>query len=194
MSGLATMDSKACGKMGVITITYYLWTTFMAVTVGIILVVSIHPGAAAQKDNYSVGKVVLSSADALLDLIRYVTGVQREPGCGWHFTDGIFPQGIEFPGDTESSGETGELGNGRTVGNGDQAPVPPSPATRGPFLPTHVPLATLSPPPVALLPEPPTKRDAAAENRFKFPTKPSGSPSAAQPGHAKPCSSLGFAR
>uniref|UniRef100_A0A8C5NRL0 Amino acid transporter n=1 Tax=Junco hyemalis TaxID=40217 RepID=A0A8C5NRL0_JUNHY len=71
MSGLATMDSKACGKMGVITITYYLWTTFMAVTVGIILVVSIHPGAAAQKDNYSVGKVVLSSADALLDLIRY---------------------------------------------------------------------------------------------------------------------------
>lgn len=76
MSGLATMDSRACGKMGVITITYYLWTTFMAVTVGIILVVSIHPGAAAQKDNYSVGKVVLSSADALLDLIRCVTGIQ----------------------------------------------------------------------------------------------------------------------
>ncbi|NXY75156.1 EAA5 protein, partial [Glareola pratincola] len=75
MSGLATMDSKACGKMGVITITYYLWTTFMAVTVGIILVVSIHPGAAAQKDSYSVGKVVLSSADALLDLIRYDTNV-----------------------------------------------------------------------------------------------------------------------
>uniref|UniRef100_A0A8C0BVX3 Amino acid transporter n=1 Tax=Buteo japonicus TaxID=224669 RepID=A0A8C0BVX3_9AVES len=70
MSGLATMESKACGKMGMITITYYLWTTFMAVTVGIILVVSIHPGAAAQKDDYSVGKVVLSSADALLDLIR----------------------------------------------------------------------------------------------------------------------------
>ncbi|XP_027559244.1 excitatory amino acid transporter 5-like [Neopelma chrysocephalum] len=70
MSGLATMDSRACGKMGVITITYYLWTTFMAVTVGIILVVSIHPGAAAQKENNTVGKVVLSSADALLDLIR----------------------------------------------------------------------------------------------------------------------------
>ncbi|XP_030322294.1 excitatory amino acid transporter 5 [Calypte anna] len=70
MSGLATMDSKACGKMGLITITYYLWTTFLAVTVGIILVVIIHPGAAAQKDDYSVGKVVMSSADALLDLIR----------------------------------------------------------------------------------------------------------------------------
>uniref|UniRef100_A0A8D0G8S8 Amino acid transporter n=1 Tax=Sphenodon punctatus TaxID=8508 RepID=A0A8D0G8S8_SPHPU len=71
MSGLATMDSKVCGKMGLITITYYLWTTFMAVTVGIILVISIHPGAAAQKEEYTVGKLVLSSADALLDLIRY---------------------------------------------------------------------------------------------------------------------------
>ncbi|OXB59979.1 hypothetical protein ASZ78_008115 [Callipepla squamata] len=70
MSGLATMEPRACGKMGVITITYYLWTTFVAVTVGIILVVSIHPGAAAQKEDYSSGKVVLSSADALLDLIR----------------------------------------------------------------------------------------------------------------------------
>uniref|UniRef100_A0A8B9GL02 Amino acid transporter n=1 Tax=Amazona collaria TaxID=241587 RepID=A0A8B9GL02_9PSIT len=77
MSGLATMDTKACGKMGVLTITYYLWTTFMAVTVGIILVVSIHPGAAAQKDKYSVGNVVLSSADALLDLIRYNAGFQQ---------------------------------------------------------------------------------------------------------------------
>lgn len=70
MSGLATMDSKACGKMGIITITYYLWTTFLAVTTGIVLVICIHPGAAAQKEEYTVGKVVLSSADALLDLIR----------------------------------------------------------------------------------------------------------------------------
>uniref|UniRef100_A0ACB8F163 Uncharacterized protein n=1 Tax=Sphaerodactylus townsendi TaxID=933632 RepID=A0ACB8F163_9SAUR len=70
MSGLATMDSSVCGKMGIITLTYYLWTTFLAVTTGIILVTSIHPGAAAQKEEYTVSKVVLSSADALLDLIR----------------------------------------------------------------------------------------------------------------------------
>uniref|UniRef100_A0A8C6VCU1 Amino acid transporter n=1 Tax=Naja naja TaxID=35670 RepID=A0A8C6VCU1_NAJNA len=70
MSGLATMDSRVCGKMGLLTITYYLWTTFMAVTTGIVLVITIHPGAAAQKEEHSVGKVVLSSADALLDLIR----------------------------------------------------------------------------------------------------------------------------
>uniref|UniRef100_H3BDV8 Amino acid transporter n=1 Tax=Latimeria chalumnae TaxID=7897 RepID=H3BDV8_LATCH len=70
MSGLATMDSKACGKMGLITITYYLWTTFMAVAVGIMLVIIIHPGLAVQKDNsHRSGKPILSSADALLDLI-----------------------------------------------------------------------------------------------------------------------------
>lgn len=104
MSGLATMDSRACGKMGVITITYYLWTTFMAVTTGIILVVSIHPGAAAQKEDYSVGKAVLSSADALLDLIRYLVGFQGEPGAyhlGRCSTNKICPQGCEFLGDTE---------------------------------------------------------------------------------------------
>uniref|UniRef100_A0A6I8PE81 Amino acid transporter n=1 Tax=Ornithorhynchus anatinus TaxID=9258 RepID=A0A6I8PE81_ORNAN len=50
MSGLATMDPQVCGRMGLLTITYYLWTTFMAVTVGIVLVLSIHPGAAAQKE------------------------------------------------------------------------------------------------------------------------------------------------
>ncbi|XP_069505765.1 excitatory amino acid transporter 5-like isoform X3 [Ambystoma mexicanum] len=70
MSGLATMDSKVCGKMGLITITYYLWTTFLAVAVGIILVICIHPGAAAQKEEHIGGKPILSSADALLDLIR----------------------------------------------------------------------------------------------------------------------------
>lgn len=70
MSGLATMDSKVCGRMGLITITYYLWTTFLAVAVGIILVICIHPGAAAQKEDHIGGKPVLSSADALLDLIR----------------------------------------------------------------------------------------------------------------------------
>uniref|UniRef100_A0A8D0FYC5 Amino acid transporter n=1 Tax=Strix occidentalis caurina TaxID=311401 RepID=A0A8D0FYC5_STROC len=104
MSGLATMDSKACGKMGVITITYYLWTTFMAVTVGIILVVSIHPGAAAQKDNYSVGKVMLSSADALLDLIR-----------------NMFPSNL-----IEASFQQVSSPGSTTAGGGDGAPRLPS--------------------------------------------------------------------
>ncbi|XP_015220952.1 excitatory amino acid transporter 5-like [Lepisosteus oculatus] len=71
MSGLSAMDTKACGRMGLITITYYLWTTFMAVIVGIVLVLIIHPGNASEKEGSRVGGgPVMTSADALLDLIR----------------------------------------------------------------------------------------------------------------------------
>ncbi|XP_061488999.1 excitatory amino acid transporter 5 [Rhineura floridana] len=71
MSGLAALDAKTSSQLGIITVTYYLWTTFVAVIVGIIMVSIIHPGGAAQKENTEEsGKPIMSSADALLDLIR----------------------------------------------------------------------------------------------------------------------------
>ncbi|KPP70203.1 excitatory amino acid transporter 5-like [Scleropages formosus] len=71
MSGLAALDAKCSSRLGLITISYYLWTTFVAVVVGIIMVSIIHPGGAAQKeDSEDSGKPIMSSADALLDLIR----------------------------------------------------------------------------------------------------------------------------
>ncbi|KAM9326194.1 excitatory amino acid transporter 5 isoform 2-T2 [Gastrophryne carolinensis] len=71
MSGLAALDAKTSSRLGIITIAYYLWTTFVAVIVGIIMVSIIHPGGAAQKENTNnSGRPVMSSADALLDLIR----------------------------------------------------------------------------------------------------------------------------
>uniref|UniRef100_A0A8C3TJ96 Amino acid transporter n=1 Tax=Catharus ustulatus TaxID=91951 RepID=A0A8C3TJ96_CATUS len=71
MSGLAALDAKTSSRLGIITITYYLWTTFVAVVVGIIMVSIIHPGGAAQKESTEEGgKPIMSSADALLDLIR----------------------------------------------------------------------------------------------------------------------------
>ncbi|XP_015825161.1 excitatory amino acid transporter 5 isoform X2 [Nothobranchius furzeri] len=71
MSGLSAMDTKASGRLGVLTITYYLWTTFIAVIVGIVLVLIIHPGTGAEKDGpHGITGPVMTSADALLDLIR----------------------------------------------------------------------------------------------------------------------------
>uniref|UniRef100_A0A8C7GC94 Amino acid transporter n=2 Tax=Oncorhynchus TaxID=8016 RepID=A0A8C7GC94_ONCKI len=71
MSGLAALDAKCSSRLGLITVSYYLWTTFVAVVVGIIMVSVIHPGGAAQKeDSEDSGKAIMSSADALLDLIR----------------------------------------------------------------------------------------------------------------------------
>ncbi|XP_061097974.1 solute carrier family 1 member 7a isoform X2 [Conger conger] len=71
MSGLAALDAKCSSRLGIMTISYYLWTTFVAVVVGIVMVSIIHPGGAAQKeDSQDSGKPIMSSADALLDLIR----------------------------------------------------------------------------------------------------------------------------
>lgn len=76
MSGLSAMDTKASGRLGVLTITYYLWTTFIAVIVGIILVLIIHPGTGLEKDgHHSSTGPVMTSADALLDLIRLILTV-----------------------------------------------------------------------------------------------------------------------
>ncbi|ROL52093.1 Excitatory amino acid transporter 5 [Anabarilius grahami] len=71
MSGLAALDAKCSSRLGLITVSYYLWTTFLAVVVGIVMVLIIHPGGMAQKeDSEDSGKPIMSSADALLDLIR----------------------------------------------------------------------------------------------------------------------------
>lgn len=72
MSGLSSMESKACCRMGVLTVTYYLWTTFIAVVVGIVLVVIIKPGVGTEMESNRLGGgPVMTSADALLDLIRW---------------------------------------------------------------------------------------------------------------------------
>ncbi|XP_077573695.1 solute carrier family 1 member 8a isoform X6 [Stigmatopora nigra] len=71
MSGLSSMESRACCRMGVLTVTYYLWTTFIAVVVGIALVVIIKPGVGTEMESNRLGGgPVMTSADALLDLIR----------------------------------------------------------------------------------------------------------------------------
>uniref|UniRef100_A0A672G6G0 Amino acid transporter n=1 Tax=Salarias fasciatus TaxID=181472 RepID=A0A672G6G0_SALFA len=71
MSGLSSMESRACCRMGVLTVTYYLWTTFMAVVVGIVLVLIIKPGVGTTMESNRLGAgPVMTSADALLDLIR----------------------------------------------------------------------------------------------------------------------------
>ncbi|KAL6108557.1 uncharacterized protein ACO6RY_19061 [Pungitius sinensis] len=71
MSGLSSMESKACCRIGVLTVTYYLWTTFIAVVVGIMLVLIIKPGVGTEMESNRLGGgPVMTSADALLDLIR----------------------------------------------------------------------------------------------------------------------------
>ncbi|KAG6920369.1 solute carrier family 1 member 2, partial [Chelydra serpentina] len=72
ISGLAGLDAKSSGHMGTRAMVYYVSTTVLAAVLGVILVLSIHPGNPALKT--APGAVErseeVSSLDAFLDLIR----------------------------------------------------------------------------------------------------------------------------
>ncbi|XP_054842609.1 excitatory amino acid transporter 1 isoform X1 [Eublepharis macularius] len=71
VTGVAALDSKASGKMGLRAVVYYMSTTIIAVFIGIIMVVIIHPGKGSKEKMHREGKIVqVTAADAFLDLIR----------------------------------------------------------------------------------------------------------------------------
>ncbi|KAM7536912.1 hypothetical protein Aperf_G00000081081 [Anoplocephala perfoliata] len=74
ISGLANLDIKSCGKIGTYALIYYFTTTLMAVILGIVLVVAIHPGNPAIKENRvgpaTESKISPHTLDAFLDLFR----------------------------------------------------------------------------------------------------------------------------
>ncbi|KAL9964518.1 hypothetical protein ACROYT_G028172 [Oculina patagonica] len=69
---LATLDSKATGKIGRRTVLYYLTTTLLAVILGIVLVVSIRPGESGDKGEAEETRITgpHRNLDSFLDLIR----------------------------------------------------------------------------------------------------------------------------
>ncbi|XP_044513710.1 excitatory amino acid transporter 1 isoform X4 [Gracilinanus agilis] len=72
VTGMAALDSKASGKMGMRAVVYYMTTTIIAVVIGIIIVIIIHPGKGSKENMHREGKIVqVTAADAFLDLIRY---------------------------------------------------------------------------------------------------------------------------
>ncbi|XP_077573299.1 excitatory amino acid transporter 4 [Stigmatopora nigra] len=72
VTGMASLDSKASGKMGARAVVYYMVTTLIAVFIGIVIVVIIKPGKGSRDRPMSKsGNVELVQAsDAFLDLIR----------------------------------------------------------------------------------------------------------------------------
>lgn len=71
-SGMAALDSRASGKMGMRAVVYYTTTTIIAVVIGIVTVLIIHPGKGSRDEFTKRPKIEqISTADAFLDLIRY---------------------------------------------------------------------------------------------------------------------------
>ncbi|KAG7223444.1 hypothetical protein INR49_015547 [Caranx melampygus] len=71
ITGMAALDSRASGKMGMRAVVYYTTTTVIAVFIGIVMVLIIHPGKGS-KDEFTKQPQIeqVSPADAFLDLIR----------------------------------------------------------------------------------------------------------------------------
>uniref|UniRef100_A0A8C5BKV2 Amino acid transporter n=1 Tax=Gadus morhua TaxID=8049 RepID=A0A8C5BKV2_GADMO len=71
ITGMAALDSRASGKMGLRAVVYYTTTTVIAVIIGIIMVLVVHPGKGSKDEFGSAPKMErISTADAFLDLIR----------------------------------------------------------------------------------------------------------------------------
>lgn len=77
IAAIGTLNLKASGKIGGRAIAYYMITTFMAVILGIILVMTIRPGADRNESNAmesvhqtSTKLRSTTTTDTMLDLIR----------------------------------------------------------------------------------------------------------------------------
>uniref|UniRef100_A0A3P8Z1L3 Amino acid transporter n=1 Tax=Esox lucius TaxID=8010 RepID=A0A3P8Z1L3_ESOLU len=71
ITGMAALDSRASGKMGMRAVVYYMITTVIAVFIGIATVLIIHPGKGSKDEFKNQQKIEqVSPADAFLDLIR----------------------------------------------------------------------------------------------------------------------------
>ncbi|XP_046558187.1 excitatory amino acid transporter-like [Haliotis rubra] len=76
VTGLANLNGKSAGKIGLITTGYYIFTTLVATLVGIILAILIRPGHVISNDVITVKSVddtpSQSARDVFLDLVRNI--------------------------------------------------------------------------------------------------------------------------
>ncbi|NP_001425389.1 excitatory amino acid transporter 1 isoform 7 [Homo sapiens] len=97
-SGMAALDSKASGKMGMRAVVYYMTTTIIAVVIGIIIVIIIHPGKGTKENMHREGKIVrVTAADAFLDLIRNMFPPNLVEACFKQFKTNYEKRSFKVP-------------------------------------------------------------------------------------------------
>ncbi|XP_051666639.1 excitatory amino acid transporter 4-like isoform X2 [Manacus candei] len=71
ITGMASLDSRVSGKMGMRAIVYYMVTTVIAVFIGILMVIIIHPGKGSKDKLHREGRIEqVQTTDAFMDLVR----------------------------------------------------------------------------------------------------------------------------
>ncbi|XP_012662547.1 excitatory amino acid transporter 1 isoform X3 [Otolemur garnettii] len=96
--GMAALDSKASGKMGMRAVVYYMTTTIIAVVIGIIIVIIIHPGKGTKENMHREGKIIqVTAADAFLDLIRNMFPPNLVEACFKQFKTNYEKRSFKVP-------------------------------------------------------------------------------------------------
>ncbi|XP_064325314.1 excitatory amino acid transporter 4-like isoform X4 [Phalacrocorax carbo] len=68
---MASLDGRASGKMGMRAVVYYMVTTIIAVFIGILMVIIIHPGKGSKEKLHREGRIEqVQTTDAFMDLVR----------------------------------------------------------------------------------------------------------------------------
>lgn len=72
VAAVGSLDARLSGKIGLRAVVYYFSTTFMAIVLGIVLVISIKPGAGEsdQSTTQTSKARLVTTTDTLMDLIR----------------------------------------------------------------------------------------------------------------------------
>nr|XP_054774444.1 excitatory amino acid transporter 2-like [Lytechinus pictus] len=72
ITGLTSLDTKSCGKLGARALVYYFTTSCVAVIVGIIVVLAIRPGRTGRehKVDYDERKDDTDALESLIDILR----------------------------------------------------------------------------------------------------------------------------
>ncbi|KFV62370.1 Excitatory amino acid transporter 4, partial [Dryobates pubescens] len=71
ITGMASLDGRASGKMGMRAVIYYTVTTIIAVFIGILMVIIIHPGKGSKDNLHREGRIEqVQTTDAFMDLVR----------------------------------------------------------------------------------------------------------------------------
>ena len=82
ITGMSSLPSKAAGKLGLLTVAYYMTTTLIAVIMGLIFVLTIQPGHRGETITVGQDKHTLSDpVDTMLDLVRCVNIHSQQ--CAW---------------------------------------------------------------------------------------------------------------
>uniref|UniRef100_A0A8D2PN91 Amino acid transporter n=1 Tax=Zosterops lateralis melanops TaxID=1220523 RepID=A0A8D2PN91_ZOSLA len=95
ITGMASLDSRVSGKMGMRAIIYYMVTTIIAVFIGIFMVIIIHPGKGSKDKLHREGRIEqVQTTDAFMDLVRNMFPPNLVEACFKQYSTRVFTRTI----------------------------------------------------------------------------------------------------